>query len=101
MNRTDKQRASIEVYCRGLAKILNDAGITRQEVYELIHAELPWSRESVKDIWRIMQNAKGYGTETSKLDTKQVGEVYEWMSLFTSSKLGIEYKFPSVEEELH
>lgn len=94
--RTDKQRAAIEVFCRELAKALNDAGFDQRKVLAAMKegVEIPNSQESVKELWREIQKALGLPESTAKLETPQVSRVYEVMNRWTAQTFGISMEFP-------
>jgi len=59
--RTSRQRNALEVWCRQVADLLNDAGITREvhsSIFKLGSLEVDWSQSAVKnEIWRPVQIA--------------------------------------------
>ena len=95
--RTDQQRKAIEVYCRILAEILNDAGLDQPVVLGkmLEGVELPWDQEKVKnDIWRVIQQALLGKKSTTNLTREEVSEVYDTVNRWTSEALGVSVMFP-------
>ncbi len=79
--RSSRQRAALEVWCRMVAELFNESGITRSiqsSIFKSGEMEAPWGRASVKDeIWRPMQRAIAKVESTTEATTKQYVEVYE------------------------
>jgi hypothetical protein len=96
--RTSTQNSSIHLYAGLLANRLNDAGFDKKAVYKLMKDSfsVPWTMESIKsDLWSPIQQAM-YGTaSTTKLNTKQVSEVYLTLDKWTGSNTGITLPFPN------
>ena len=96
--RTQPQNAAIHVYCRQLGKACNDAGFDKQAVYSLMREgfSIPWDKTSIKsDLWHPIQSAMFQIDSTSKLERKQVSEVYMSLDKWTGEKLGLHVPFPS------
>lgn len=95
--RTGLQNASIHLYLTHLVNAFNDAGLDMTAVMSIISkgVGIPWSMSAAKErLWRPTQLAT-YGTEsTTKLDSDQVGSVYEALNQVTSERLGIGVSFP-------
>lgn len=96
MQRSDQQRKSIELYCKKVAKAMNDAGHSVQETFT---APIDLSQENVKDgMFKVIMHALWPDkTSTTELDSDQVTEVYENMNRITAERYGISVDFPSVE----
>lgn len=95
--RTNQQRKAVEVYCRELAKALNEAGLDQREVFSRMKegAEIPWSQDTVKEnIWKQIQSAMLMKDSTTDLETVEVSQVYEVVNRFTASRLGVSVRFP-------
>ena len=61
---TRRQQNSLHVYLRQVARALNDAGYSIQEVLKNFTMELEWSEESVKEVlWRSAQK-RMFGKES-------------------------------------
>ena len=91
-NRSSSQNNSIHLYCRMVAKELNDNGFSAYIDSPILKQpmETDWSMEMVKDLWRTVQ-VKLYPMEslmqdslhtsikgsTKILNKKQVSEVYD------------------------
>lgn len=95
--RTGLQNSAIHLYLEWLAKALNDAGWDMTATMNKLSkkATIPWSLLSIKErLWRPVQlNTFGHES-TTKLDTDQVGTVYESLNLVTSERLGVSVNFP-------
>lgn len=95
--RTGVQNSAIHLYLEWLAKALNDAGWDMTATMNKLSkkATIPWSLLSIKErLWRPVQlNTFGHES-TTKLDTDQVGTVYESLNLVTSERLGVSVNFP-------
>ena len=104
-HRTDQQRKAIEVYCRELAKALNDAGYEMKAFFEAASSkvDIPWTQESVKEIlWKTVQRPATISDEfpegkksTTQLDIMEVDRVYSVLDMHISSNTGVHVEFPS------
>lgn len=93
--RTNKQGNSIHLYCDLLATELNDSGWDMRKVLTK-RPDIPWSKDTVKEhIWHKVQDAMGFDESTSKLERRQVSQVYSVVARFISSKFGVYVPFPS------
>ena len=95
--RTDQQRKAIEVFCRELATVLNDAGLDQRAVLAQMRegVEIPWSQDTVKDtLWRRIQIAILGKESTTKLDADEVSRVYDTLNRWTGTTFGISVQFP-------
>ena len=101
--RTRQQNKSLHKYCRMIAEKLNDSGffMTLTSDFFKRAIEVPFTEDAVKvSIWRPVQKAMFQTTSTKELDTKQVGEIADVISLHLAEKFQMSVSFPSVEEEL-
>ena len=101
--RTRQQNKSLHKFCRMIAESLNDAGffMTLTSDFFKRPIEVPFTEDAVKEsIWRPVQKAMFKTTSTKQLDTKQVGEIADVISLHLAEKFQMSVSFPSVEEEL-
>jgi len=95
--RTNKQNASIHVYCDMLrqeydAKDLGMAVVLEQQM------TVPWTMDRIKDLhWRTIQVAMGFDKSTTKLQPAQVGEVYKRLNKHTYDNFDIDIAFPCEE----
>jgi hypothetical protein len=93
--RTEKQRNSIEVYCRELAKALNDAGIPIKEEFLGRTLDIDWDQAGVKRrLWKGTQKRLFDIESTTKLTRAQVSDVYETINRYTAENFGIHVAFP-------
>ena len=105
--RSPKQQAAIEVYCRELANALNDAGYDMKKVMEVRTVDIPWSQELVKEaLWKTVQEPMYPETadedghvSTAKLQTEQVDHVWKVLDRHISQNFGVSVPFPSIEEQ--
>lgn len=96
--RTLNQNAAMHKYFRDLAFALNDAGLDMRKTLKP-SIDIPWTEDSVKrHLWRPIQQAMIDKHSTTKLDKKQVGEIYEVLTHHLASKFGIHVPFPSRED---
>jgi hypothetical protein len=94
VKRTLTQNRAIHLYFKWLADTLNDAGLdiaaTLQQDFQI-----PWNEHTVKElIWRRVQNTITDKESTSKLDTKEVGEIFEIINRHLSTSKGVTVPFP-------
>jgi len=95
--RTLAQNASIHQYCTMLADAYNERGLDLAAVLSE-QADIPFTMKSVKEQqWKRIQVALELPESTTKLDKKQVSEVYDVLNRFSSQRFGIGIPFPSVE----
>ena len=90
--RTGKQRAALEVYCRLLAEELNNAGLDMRIVLKP-EIEIPWSQPTIKDkIWRPIQEAVIDKTSTTEADRKEYSKVFETLTRHLATRFpGLPY----------
>jgi len=94
VKRTLTQNRAIHLYFKWLADALNDAGYdiaaTLQEDFQI-----PWNEHTVKElIWRQVQDVISGKESTSKLDTAEVGQIYEIINRHLSQSKGVSVPFP-------
>jgi hypothetical protein len=90
-----KQNSAMHKYYDLVAKEFNEAGLDIETTLTAYKIDIPWTRETVKELmWKPIQNHMLRKSSTTKLNTKQVGEVYEVVNKFTC-KFGIHVPFPS------
>lgn len=98
MNRTLSQNAALHKYCQDVANELNEAGLDMRKVLKP-GISIPWNQNSVKrHLWRPIQEAMFDKLSTTKLETKEVSEVYEVLNRHMAEKFGISVEFPSKGE---
>lgn len=92
--RSDKQRKALQVYCRQVADVLNDRGITFTMFFKP-GFEMPWSMDIVKDeVWRPVQIALFAKESTTKPHTGEYQKVFEPINR-KLSEFGIHVPWPS------
>lgn len=95
--RTLTQNAALHKYCKMLADALNAAGYDVRKTVKH-NLDIPWNERLVKElIWRTVQEAVINDQSTTRLNTKQVSEVYEIINRYTAEKFGISVPFPCLE----
>ena len=94
---TQTQNSSIHLYFKLLAYELNEAGFDVMKT--MSHdVPIPWNEHLVKElIWRKVQKAMTDKRSTTKLDTKEVSEIYRVIDNHISniSKGEISIPFPN------
>jgi len=96
--RTDQQNRALHLYFEMVAKELNDAGYSMEQVLDNFTMELEWTKESVKEIlWRTAQR-RLLGKQSTKELNKQedITRTYEAVNRFLA-KLGVHVPFPTHE----
>lgn len=92
--RTGQQRKAIEVFCKNVAQVLNDGGLSVQVMLKS-DVEVPWSQALVKEImWKGIQKAMFNKKSTTELDTSEVTQIYEVFNRHMSEH-GVFVEFPS------
>lgn len=95
--RTLLQNSAMHKYFSMLADDLNNAGLDMRRTLKQ-STEIPWSGISVKEhIWKPIQEIVIGKESTTKLDRKQVSEIYEIVARHMSEKHGITTPFPHNE----
>ena len=98
MTRTQAQQAAIEVYCRNMADELNNAGYEFTAFIEhkkRMGYQVPWSQSLFKEqVWKPIQKILLEKQSTTKLDTKEVSQIYEIVNRKMAEIAGISMQFP-------
>lgn len=90
MQRTNQQRKAIEVFCRSLAEVLNDAGFDMQAVFTVKEVSVPWTQDTVKDVlFRPIMTALLGIESTVDLERQDCSRVHAVLCKNLSEKLGI------------
>ena len=98
--RTLTQNKALYKYFELLSESLNNAGYDMKKVLKP-QIDISWTSQSVKNyLWKPIQDVMYKTNSTTKLDTKQVNEVYEVLNRHLSEKLGISVSFPSLEIDM-
>lgn len=97
--RTEQQRKAIEVYCREMANLANDAGYEFAAFIEhkkLKGTETPWSQELFKEyVWRPVQQAYLNKESTTRLKPEEVTIIYDVVNRKMAEIAGISMVFPN------
>ena len=102
--KTGKQRSPIQnnalqVYCRELAKAMNDAGHEREVNTPIGKCQLPWNADSVKEnIWRPVQKAMTGEHSTTQPERGQYVEIYDVINRHMAETKGIHVPWPVKKE---
>ena len=92
--RTNRQNRAMHLYFELAADELSSAGFELRDLV-LDNIPIPITSESIKLLWKQMQE-KMYGTtSTTELKTNQVGEIYDAMNIVISERLKIHIPFPN------
>ena len=100
--RSEKQQRSMELYFKLLAAKLEKAGLDIQTVLARAVSR-PWNQLAVKELlWKEIQRATTGKKSTTKLDTREVNEIYDILNRHLTEKFGpdLHIPFPS-EDELY
>ncbi len=96
-NRTKKQNDSLQVYCRGLAEMLNERGITFKEFFENLESD--YTEEMIRNLFRKKGKTKYGKQKTSTFSKKELQIIYEEINRHVS-QFGIHLAWPSEEGKL-
>ncbi len=78
--RTEQQQKALEVYCRKVAKFLNDRGLLMQAIVLNRVIKVRWTQDAVKDgIWRPLQIALTEKVSSTEPSPAQYPLIYEQM----------------------
>jgi len=99
--RTGKQRAALEVYCRLLAEELNAAGFDMIHVLSREGANIPWTQNSVKEkLWKPVQLAMLDKESTTECDRKEYSAIYDTLTRHLGQILDLPFvAWPEKREE--
>ena len=93
--RTLPQNRAIHKYFTMLAESLNNAGLDVKKTMKH-DVDIPWTETLIKElIWRKVQLAMYDVESTAKLDTEQVGKIYEVINRHIAQTFGVSVVFPS------
>ncbi len=88
--RTAQQRKALEVWCKQLAKTLDDADLDVQHVMEQKDVAIPWSQELVKELlFRPIFTAMTGEKSTADAETTDYDRVYHVLTRHLGEKLGV------------
>lgn len=98
--RSPTQNNALQVYCRELAKAMNDAGHEREVNTPIGKCQLPWNADSVKEnIWRPVQKAMTGEHSTTQPERGQYVEIYDAINRHLIETKGIHVPWPVRENE--
>lgn len=96
--RTQRQNKALHTYFQLLADTLNEAGLDMKIVLKP-NIAISWNKQTVKDyLWRPIQEAYIKEHSTTKLSTKDITEIYEFITRHLGEKFGVFVEFPSAED---
>jgi hypothetical protein len=99
MQRSDKQNGAAHLYFERLAEALNDAGYEMKAVLAVKSVDVPWSKDTVKEVlWRPIQQAMTGKKSTTMLSRGEVGRVYDVLDRHLSENFGVSVEFPHEDE---
>lgn len=98
--RTTRQNSAMHKYYELLASELNESGLSMMKVLKK-DAEIPWTPDSIKNfLWRPIQEAQTGKKSTTRLNTKEVSEVYETLNRHLGDKFSVHVPFPTYDVPL-
>lgn len=99
--RTERQNKAIHLWLENIATTLNDAGLDQRVVLQAYRMDVPWTKESVKEVmWRRVQEAMFNKQSSTKLTTKEVTMVAETIIRFLGRNFGVDVPFPTQDNIL-
>ena len=94
--RTNRQNRALHLYFSLVSDELSSAGFELRDLV-LDNIPIPITSESIKLLWKQMQE-KMYGTtSTTELKTNEVGEIYDAMNIVISERLKVHIPFPNFD----
>lgn len=95
--RSPSQRASLEVYCKSIAKKMNDSGTSQKQLVGSFKEgfELPVSNHMIKDIFREVGKAMFKKESTADLSTTEINEVHMVVDQRFGEVAGVTAPWPS------
>lgn len=93
--RSSKQNSALHLLFTQISDLLNSKGITHESIAGF---EAPFTMEHIKFSWWHPIQFAMFGTKsTTKLDTKQINEIFDVISMHLSGIFGESIEFPSLE----
>lgn len=94
--RTQKQNRALWVACEMLATELNDAGFDIRTFPWKEGVDLPWDKDQVKKrLFDPIMKAMTEKESSTRLNKKEVGDIWEVMMRHVSQTVGVSLPFPS------
>jgi len=101
MKRTDQQNRALHKYCELLAEALNNAGLEMKTVLSAKSVDVPWNKNTVKEVlWRPIQEAMTGKESTTEITTVEPSEIYHVLDRHMGEKFGIHVEWPSEETRI-
>lgn len=99
--RTVLQNSAMWLYFRKLGEALNDAGWDMRRFLKP-SILIPWNKDTVCDyLWRPIQEPMTGQKSTKKIETKDVGEIYNVLSKLVAERAGVNLPFPSQDSMMN
>lgn len=96
---TSQQNKALHVGFQLLAEALNDAGYEMKAVLAAKDVDVPWTKESVKEVlFRPIMAAMTQKGSTTEMDVLEVSDVWNVLLRHLGENFGINVPFPSEEE---
>ena len=99
--RTKKQNDSMHLLFEQIAQELNREGYDVRIVLQVLAEQgidMMWSKESVKELWRVIQIKHTGKKSTTELDSiGEITEIYDMINKFLSENFFVTKPFPSLE----
>jgi hypothetical protein len=96
--RTPKQNKALWVYFENIAETLNEAGLDQRVVLKP-SIQISWTKQAIHDyLWCPVQEAYIKEHSTTKLSTKDIDKIYDFLNRHLSEKFGVLVDFPSLEK---
>lgn len=93
--RTLKQNNALQLYCREMAELLNESGISQAVFFQEMEAD--YTEEMIRGLFRKYAKVKYGKDSTAKLNRNEITAIYDEINRHVS-KLGIYLAWPSEEE---
>ena len=98
--RTPQQNKGIHLYCEWLAKALDEAQLSIHMEFLGKSIEVPYTKANVKEnIWKPTMIAMTGKKSTTKLERKEVSEIYDVLNRFLIDKWDVYVPFPDRNEK--
>jgi len=94
---TRKQQNSMHEYFQELADELNAQGVTQRALLEKLRwIEVPNTKDSIKEVWRCIQEPQVNKESTADLTIDEVSQVYDTFNKAISQEYQVHIPFPSL-----
>jgi hypothetical protein len=101
MNRTPQQNKALHKGFELLADALNDAGYEMKEVLAAKAVDVPWNKDTVKEVlFRPIMTAMYEKGSTTELEKVEVSDVWDVLNRHLAENFGVSVEFPSEHEGL-